>query len=206
MFRVNVDWDSHGLDLLERWCECFGIRPTLAIAGCEIQGHEKRIKDFVERTGADIAGHSWSHRVVLPCHGVRRQREEVLRNKTFLEDLTGREVNGFVAPYIKYDRRTFDVLADSGHHWFIRSWSVHPVPLAGFDLLDLGVNFYFSPGWEEISVSRLALSDLVFQLHLTDLPRLEAGLERALVRLHELGVRYLSCQDYYREMKTGGLV
>ncbi|MCE5269796.1 polysaccharide deacetylase family protein [bacterium] len=206
MFRVNVDWDSRGLDLLDRWCGRFGLRPTLAVAGSEIAGNEARVREVVARHGIEIAGHTWSHRVVLPALGTRRVREEITRNKAYLEDFFGNPVHGFAAPYMKYDRRTFECLAESGHRWFIRSWSVHPLPLPGFDLLDLGVSCYFPLGWENALAGRLALSDLVLQLHLPDLVRLEAGLESVLADLSARGVRFASCGEYYDEVKAGGRV
>jgi len=206
VFRVNVDWDSRGLDILDRWCGRFGLRPTLAVAGSEIAGHEARVREVVARHGIDIAGHTWSHRVVLPALGTQRVREEITRNQAYLQDLFGRQVTGFAAPYMKYDRRTFECLAASGHRWFIRTWSVHPLPLPGFDLLDLGLNCLFPRGWESALAGRLALGDLVLQLHLPDLVRLEAGLESVLADLTARGVRFVNCGEYYNEIKAGGLV
>lgn len=206
VFRVNVDWDSRGLENLDRWCSRFNLRPTLAVAGSEISGKEKLVRQVVERHGIDIAGHTWSHRVVLPSRSRRTQMDEITHNKAYLENLFGFEVSGFAAPYMKYDRTTFDCLAESGHRWFIRSWSVHPLPLPGFEMLDLGVSFFFPQGWETALAVRLALSDIVVQLHLHDLSRFEQSLETVLADLSARGVRFVNCTQFYSETKAGGRV
>ncbi|MEA2063051.1 MAG: polysaccharide deacetylase family protein, partial [Gemmatimonadota bacterium] len=197
VFRVNVDWDAKGLELLDRWCDRYRLRPTLAVAASEIKGHEKRLQDFASRHSVEIASHSFSHYVALPSQSISRQHSEISDNHNFLQDLFGQPVSGFVAPYLKYDRRTFELLAEQGCHWFIRSWQVHPVALAGFNLLDLGVNFFFSTGWENRLPWSLARSDLVFQLHLRDLVSLEHRIEWMLEYLAGQKVRFLDCSTYY---------
>ncbi len=201
IFRVNVDWDRRGLELLERWCERFSVRPTLAVAGSEVANHRKRVQDFVARHQVDIASHSFSHYVVLSSQSLNRQRREIVDNQSFLEDLCGKPVSGFVAPYVRYDRRTFDLLQEYGYRWFIRSWLLHPVGLPGYRLLDLGVNFYFSPGWETRLPLSLARSDLVFQLHLRDLVKLESEIERTLAYLAHRRVSFIDCSTYYQQRR-----
>ena len=204
VFRVNVDWDPQGFSLLERWSAKFGLCPTLAIAGSEIQGNVKPVKAYLERTGANVASHSWSHYIVLSSLNRARQQQEIFGNQRFLEDLSGKAVTGFVAPYTKYDRHTFSLLEQAGYRWFIRSWLVHPLPLPGFKLIDLGINFFFQPGWEQAIFHRLALSDLVFQLHLRDLVTWEKELEHLLEELPAQGVRIVDCDTYYQETLGGG--
>jgi peptidoglycan/xylan/chitin deacetylase (PgdA/CDA1 family) len=203
MLRINVDWDAGGMDILERWCERYGLRPTLAIAGTEIGGSEQRVRRFVEESGCDIASHSWSHHVVMSSHGHKRQRMEITANHDYLRQLTGQKVRGFVAPYIKYDRRTFELLQECGYQWFIRSWLLHPLPLAQSGLTDMGVNFSFSRGWQNRLLSRLAHSDITLQLHLRDLVRYEHLLEHNIRLLLQHGVRIVDCETFFRET-TGG--
>lgn len=202
VIRVNVDWDERGLDILERWCEMLEIRPTLAVAGSEISNNEARFKRFVEQTGCGIASHTWSHHVVLSSSGRSGQQREIIANHDYLEQLTGREVRGFVAPYVKYNRHTFGLLEESGYRWFIRSWLLHPLRLQGTSLTDLGVNFSFSRGWQDRLGERLSHSDLALQLHLRDLVRYEHLLEHNIRLLLQRGVRIIDCETYFRE--TGG--
>ena len=202
VFRVNVDWDARGLDILERWCETYGFRPTLVIAGTEIKGSEQRLKSFAANTGCDIASHSWSHYLVMSSHGRARQRREITDNHEYLGQLLGCNVKGFVAPYIKYDRRTFEILAESGYKWFIRSWLLHPLPLGNSGLIDLGVSFGFGRLWQNRILSRLAHSDIVLQLHLPDLVRHEHLLEHNIRLLLQHGVRIIDCETFYRETAT----
>lgn len=201
IFRINVDWDSRGLELLERWCERYRLRPTLAVAGSEILDHRKRVREFVAHHSVELASHTFSHYVVLSGHGLKRQRREIIDNQHLLEDLSDRPVIGFVAPYVKYNRTTFELLQEYGYRWFVRSWLLHPVGLPGFRLLDLGVNFYFSPGWENRLPESLARSDLVFQLHLRDLVRLESQIEWMLEYLGQQQVRYLDCSTYFEQRR-----
>ena len=206
VFRVNVDWNEAGFSILQRWCSRYPLRPTLAIAGTEIQSQIRRVKEFIELTGADVASHSWSHYVVLSSHGKRRQLREIQDNHNFLEDLCGRQVNGFVAPYVKYNRRTFELLEEAGYRWFIRSWLVHPLRLAGSGLVDLGVNFFFRPGLEHLFWQRLALSDLTLQLHLRDLARYEKEMERLLEELTRRGIPLVDCATYFNEVLAKDLI
>lgn len=206
VFRVNVDWDEKGFCILEHWCDRYSLSLTLAIAGTEIKSQTRRIKKFVERPGADVASHSWSHYVMLSSHGKRRQLREIQDNHRFLEDLCDRQVKGFVAPYTKYNRLTFELLEEAGYRWFIRSWLVHPLRLAGYGLVDLGVNFFFQPGWEQLLWQRLALSDLTLQLHLRDLARYEKELERLLRELTSRGVRLVNCETYFNEILAKELI
>ncbi len=203
VLRVNVDWDSRGLDILERWCERFELRPTLAIAGSEILASQQRVRRFIAATNCDIASHSWSHYVVMSSHGRRRQRMEIADNHDYLRQLTGREVRGFVAPFIKYDRRTFELLQECGYQWFIRGWLLHPLPLQQSSLTDLGVSFRFSRGWQDRLLARLGHSDIALQLHLRDLVRYEHLLEHNIRLLLQHGARIIDCETFFRET-TGG--
>lgn len=206
VLRVNVDWDEAGFCILERWCDRYPLRPTLSVAGTEIRSRTRRVKKLVERAGADVASHSWSHYVVLSSHGRRRQLREIQDNHRFLEDLCGRHIKGFVAPYTKYNRLTFELLEEAGYRWFIRSWLVHPLRLAGYGLVDLGVNFFFQPGWEQLLWQRLALSDLTIQLHLRDLSRYEKEIERLLREMTSRGVRLVDCETYFNEILAKDLI
>ena len=206
VFRVNVDWDEAGFSNLQRWCDRYPLRPTLAVAGTEIKSHAVRVKKFIHDTGANLASHSWSHYVVLPSYGKRRQEREIQDNHHFLEDLCGQQVNGFVAPYLKYNKRTFDILQEAGYRWFIRSWLVHPLRLIPHGLVDLGVNFFFQPGREKLLWQRLALSDLTFQLHLRDLARFEKEMEQMLEKLVSRGVRLVDCDTYFNEITAKELI
>ena len=199
VFRVNVDWDDRGFELLQRWYGDLPMEVTLAVAGSEIRGKTDRIKTFLNKPGVETASHSLSHYVVLPSHGLNRQRREVEGNQRLLEDLTGGKIFGFVAPYIKYDRRTFDVLQELGYRWFIRSWTPHPVPLQGMYLVDVGVSFFFRPGWETAIFNRLAYSDLALQLHLRDLVQLGDRFAAILRELTGRGVRLVNCGTFLAE-------
>ena len=201
IFRVNVDWDSRGLDLLDRWCERFKLQPTLAVAGSEVFEHSQRVREFVTRYQVDVASHSLSHYIVLSSQNRKRQRGEISDNHRFLEDLISRPVCGFVAPYIKYNKNTFELLEELGYRWFIRSWMLHPIGLPGFKLLDLGVNFYFSPGWENRLPQSLARSDLVLQLHLPDLPKHQKQIEWFLKYLADRRVRFIDCSTFFEQRR-----
>jgi len=204
VFRVNVDWDEEGFSLLERWCDIYSLRPTLAIAGKEIDGRQERVKSLVERFGLDVASHSLSHYVVLSSQSRQRQYREISGNHSLLENLLSKSVTGFVAPYMKYNRDTFELLEEAGYRWFIRSWSIAPLPLAGFSLIDLGTCFFFSPGWKTGIVERLAISDLVVQLHLRDLIPLADHADWLFKGLALRGVRFVDCETYYKEACSGG--
>ncbi len=201
LVRINLDWDEQGFRLLERWCDQYGLRPTLAAATVELRGRERRFAALVRDHDLDLASHSHSHHVVLPAHGRARQRSEIADSRARLEDLAGRPVMGFVAPYLKYDRRTFALLTEQNFHWLIRSYLAAPLPIAGYPLTDLGMNFSFAPGWREELLPRLALGDLSLQLHLPDLPALEPHADLLFHQLPEQGARLVDCATLLTETR-----
>ena len=61
----------------------------------------------------EIAGHTVRH-PVLPLLGAQEQRREIVENKEFLENKTGRSVRYLAYPFGDYDLRTIRVAQDAG--------------------------------------------------------------------------------------------
>jgi polysaccharide deacetylase family protein (PEP-CTERM system associated) len=117
------------LDASTRWLlDCLGereIRATFFIVG-EIARHNPGLVRAIHRAGHEIASHSWDHRRV---HHFSPQafRDDLLRCKVALEQVTGQAVVGFRAPTFSIVRETawaLDVLAESG---FLYDSSIYPV-------------------------------------------------------------------------------
>jgi polysaccharide deacetylase family protein (PEP-CTERM system associated) len=102
-----------------------GIRATFFIVG-QIATHSPDLIRAIHAAGHEIASHSWDHRRVHHFTPATF-REDVLRSKDALEQLTGEPVVGFRAPTFSIVRQTawaLDVLAECGMAY---DSSIYPV-------------------------------------------------------------------------------
>ncbi len=102
------------LELLAR----ANVQATFYIVGEIARTHPSLVKD-IHNAGHEVGSHSWDHRRV---HHFTPQtfREDLLRSKEALEDVTGAAVVGFRAPTFSVMRATAwatDVLADCGFQY-----------------------------------------------------------------------------------------
>ncbi|MCX5799842.1 MAG: DUF3473 domain-containing protein [Candidatus Eisenbacteria bacterium] len=83
------------------------------------------VRDVVA-AGHEIASHGWSHRLVYRLSR-SEFREEVMRTKSLLEDISGSRVVGFRAPSYSITERSIwalEVLAETGH---LYDSSIYPI-------------------------------------------------------------------------------
>ncbi len=95
-----------------------GVRATFFVVGEIARTHPGLVRD-IHSAGHEVASHSWDHRRV---HQFTPEtfREDLLRSKRALEDVTGSPVLGFRAPTFSVVRQTawaLDVLADCGFEY-----------------------------------------------------------------------------------------
>lgn len=122
---------SNTLQLLEG-LGAAGVRGTCFFVGRVAEAAPELVREAVSH-GHEIACHSWAHRP-LDMDEPINFRNETLRAKLILEDLSGKQVTGFRAPIFSLIPRTLwalDVLHELG---FTYSSSVLPAsnPLYGF--------------------------------------------------------------------------
>ena len=99
-----------------------GIRSTFFVLGWVAEREPALVRE-IAGGGHEIACHGYGH--VLPMKLAPVQfREDVLRAKTILEELSGQEVVGYRAPSFSIDRERLEILEmcgfryDSSHHPF----------------------------------------------------------------------------------------
>jgi polysaccharide deacetylase family protein (PEP-CTERM system associated) len=101
------------------------VKATFFIVGEIAQTHPALVRD-IHAAGHEVGSHSWDHRRVH--HFTPRTfRDDLLRSKEALEDVTGEAVAGFRAPTFSVMRQTawaIDVLAECGFEY---DSSVFPV-------------------------------------------------------------------------------
>jgi polysaccharide deacetylase family protein (PEP-CTERM system associated) len=109
------------LDLLEQ----FGVRGTFFVLGWVAERDPELVKDIAAR-GHEVACHGYSHRLVYE-QSAEEFREETVRAKSLLEDLTGSPVLGYRAASYSIVRKSLwalDTLAELG---FAYDSSIFPV-------------------------------------------------------------------------------
>lgn len=95
-----------------------GTRATFFIVGEIAKSHPKLIRE-IHNLGHEVASHSWDHRRV---HQFNPQsfREDLLKSKHALEDVSGQKVIGFRAPTFSIVQQTawaLDVLRECGFEY-----------------------------------------------------------------------------------------
>lgn len=135
-FIARADWEhqpsrveaSTGLllDLLAR----HGATGTFFVVGWLADRKPSLVRRIAE-AGHEIASHSWWHRRV-PTLTPAEFREDLVRTKARLEEITGQPVRGFRAPsfsIIPGMEWAFDVLLETGHTY---DSSVFPIRRPGY--------------------------------------------------------------------------
>ncbi|MAG58886.1 MAG: polysaccharide deacetylase family protein [Planctomycetes bacterium] len=130
------------LDILD----AAGVKGTFFCLGCVADQHPSIIRTIAER-GHEVASHGWSHTPIWDLE-VDAFREEVVRTRALLEDLSGTEVIGFRAPSFSVTERTrwaLDVLVETGHRY---DSSIFPVrhPDYGIPGSEEGIHRLDTPG------------------------------------------------------------
>lgn len=109
------------LDMLDE----FSVRATFFVLAWVAERQPALVKE-IGRRGHDIACHGYAHELVYRI-GPDNFRDDIRRARRILEDLCGREVNGYRAPSYSITKESlwaFDVLIEEG---FVYDSSVFPI-------------------------------------------------------------------------------
>jgi len=109
------------LDLFGR----HGVKATFFTLGWIAQRYPDMVRRIVEQ-GHELASHGWSH-VRVTQQDQEAFRQDVVRTKAFLEDLSGQEVIGYRAASYSIGATNLwalDVLKETGHRY---SSSIYPI-------------------------------------------------------------------------------
>jgi len=124
-------WDSQECRVeqnVDRILELFGrhgVKATFFTLGWIAQRYPDMVRRIVEQ-GHEIASHGWSH-VRVTQQDQEAFRQDVVRTKAFLEDLSGQEVIGYRAASYSIGSTNLwalDVLKETGHRY---SSSIYPI-------------------------------------------------------------------------------
>ncbi len=108
------------LDLLES----HGVRATFFVLGWVAEREPALVRDIAER-GHEVACHGYGH--VLPMQLTEREfRDDLMRSRQALEDITGTPVVGYRAPSFSISERHLKILAE---YFFRYDSSFHPFAL-----------------------------------------------------------------------------
>jgi polysaccharide deacetylase family protein (PEP-CTERM system associated) len=124
-------WDSYGTrfgrntrELLELF-QRYNAKATFFVLGWNAEKDRDLVRE-IGKAGHEIASHGWNHTLVYQLS--RSQfREEVVRTKSLLEDISGTPVVGFRAPSYSITKRSLwalEVLAEAGH---LYDSSIYPI-------------------------------------------------------------------------------
>jgi polysaccharide deacetylase family protein (PEP-CTERM system associated) len=129
---VNTqDWDSHPLRVTENTHRLlnlfdeFQVKATFFVLGWVAERTPELVRE-ISRRGHEIACHGYSHQLVYN-QTQTVFREETLRSKAMLEDMTGDAVRGYRAASYSITQRSLwalDILAEAG---FVYDSSIFPV-------------------------------------------------------------------------------
>lgn len=120
--RRVVDNTRRILDILERT----GVRGTFFCLGW-IAEREPELIHEIARGGHEIASHGYDHRLIYEQR-IPEFRDDVVRAKRLLEDISGTQVSGYRAPSFSLTDEALDVLAEAGYR-YDSSW----FPVSGHD-------------------------------------------------------------------------
>ena len=124
-------WDSfetrfgrNTRELLELYGR-YNTKATFFVLGWNAQKDPHLVRE-IEKAGHEIGSHGWSHTLVYRL--TRSQfKEEVVRTKSLLEDISGSPVRGFRAPSYSITKASLwalEVLAEAGHTY---DSSIYPI-------------------------------------------------------------------------------
>ena len=125
------DWDNYEsrverntYQLLELFSE-FNIKATFFVLGWVAERHPVLVRDIAV-AGHEVACHGYSHQLV---YNQKKEifREETIRAKKTLEDITSKDVIGYRAASYSITKKSlwaFDILTDAG---FIYDSSIFPI-------------------------------------------------------------------------------
>ncbi|MDX2029394.1 MAG: DUF3473 domain-containing protein [Blastocatellia bacterium] len=119
----RIERNTHRLlDLFAR----YGVKGTFFVLGWVAEHHPGLIRE-ISRAGHEIACHGYFHQLI---RSQRREefREDIRRAKTLLEELTGRQVEGYRAPTYSITAQTLwalDVLVEEGFRYDSSIFPVH---------------------------------------------------------------------------------
>lgn len=130
-FIGRDEWDTRecrveaNVDRILKLFDRHGVRATFFTLGWVAQRYPEMVRRIVAQ-GHELASHGWSH-VRVTQQNSDEFREDVVRTKAFLEDVSGQEIMGYRAASYSIGATNLwalGVLQDTGHRY---SSSIYPI-------------------------------------------------------------------------------
>ena len=121
----NTSFSKQGnavlLDLLDK----YNIKNTFFVTGFFAEKEQEQVK-LIKKEGHEIACHGYNHY----WRGNKNLdiRQEIIKSKKILENITQEKIKGFRAPQLQYSSELIKILDESGFQY---DSSLHPLYLPG---------------------------------------------------------------------------
>jgi peptidoglycan-N-acetylglucosamine deacetylase len=128
-----------------------------------IAGRLPHLVREIAARGHEVASHGYSHRMCSPLPDAEL-REDLVKSKRLLEDITGEEVAGFRAPNFSVDDRVLGLVAEAGYTYdsSYNNFDLHgrygKITLNGHP--NAGIAYKLSGDFFELPISNLPFSSL----------------------------------------------
>ena len=156
--QLRVERNTHRLlGLLE------GIKSTFFILGWIADRLPRLVREIADR-GHEIASHGYGHQL-CPDMTPAELKEDLIRSKKLLEDISGTEVVGYRAPSFSISNRVLQILERCGYRYDSSFNSFQANPRYG--KLDIsryhqnGRGIKIAPHFHELPLSNLALMNRI---------------------------------------------
>jgi polysaccharide deacetylase family protein (PEP-CTERM system associated) len=125
-------WEScelrveHNMRKVLRILNEYSVKSTFFVLGWIAERLPQMVKD-IQRQGHEIASHGYAHQMIDELTPARF-RNDVVRAKSVLEDITGEQIIGYRAPTFSITKETFwalDILADEGFRYDSSIFPIH---------------------------------------------------------------------------------
>jgi len=103
------------VDIILESLDEFDSKATFFILGWIAERNKPLVRKIAE-SGHEIASHGYSHKI-LTSMSEDEIRDDVLKTKKILEDISGYEILGYRAPCFSITEKSIDILKDSGYRY-----------------------------------------------------------------------------------------
>ncbi|MFC1741181.1 polysaccharide deacetylase family protein [Nanoarchaeota archaeon] len=155
--------------------------------------------------GQEVANHGYSHTAFVKLSREEKV-SEIRQTRMLLENVTGKDVVGFRAPYNLVDKETFRVLEEEGVLYdasIIGGWGLFYPSLSGFSFGEIPVSSIFAVPFEDVSwVHYLRMPGLYFYL----MKHKEGELESYLFHPHHIMQYKNEFEEFINYLKDSNVI
>jgi peptidoglycan/xylan/chitin deacetylase (PgdA/CDA1 family) len=118
--RLGVSWAEYGgktgIRRIIRVLDEFAVRATVCVSGKAVERFPEAVNEL-NRSGHELAGHSYTQDLILPYLTPEEEREVIRRCARIIEKATGAKPRGWFSPVAAPTEHTAEFLAEEGFLW-----------------------------------------------------------------------------------------